>query len=171
MLIKIDKEIVSSSTGYVELTGMTNAYDVFLLTFNNVTLSVNDRDLRLRFLESGTVNETANYDYAYNVSDAASNSENPVGETDETSIDLTLNTGTGTSELVNGFVYIFSSQVSSQYTYTTMETSSYHHTAKGVGLHGGGIFTQESTVNGLRLLNLSSANILTGTFNLYGLKK
>jgi hypothetical protein len=171
MLIKIDKEIVSSSTGYVELTGMTNAHDVYLFTFNNVTLSVDERDLRLRFLESGTVNETANYDYGYNVLDATSNSEDPVGTTNQTSIDLTLNTGTGTSEMVNGFVYIFSSQISSQYTYTTMETSIYAHTARGRGIHGGGIFTQESTVNGFRLLNLNSANILTGTFNLYGLKK
>ena len=130
MLIKIDKEIVSSSTSYVELTGMTNAYDVYLLTFNNVTLSVDERDLRLRFLESGTVNETANYDYGYNVMDASSSSEDPVGTTNQTSIDLTLNTGTGTSEMVNGFVYIFSSQVSSQYTYTTMETSIYAHTAR-----------------------------------------
>ena len=170
MLIKIAEEIVSSSTGYVELTGMTNAHDVYLLTFNNVTLSVDERDLRLRFLESGTVNETTNYDYAYNVMDASTNVEDPVGTSNISSMDLTLNTGTGTSEMVNGMVYIFMSQISSEYTYTTMETSIYAHTARGRGLHGGGVFTQQSVVNGVRLLN-ASANILTGTFSLYGLKK
>ena len=170
MLIKIAEEIVSSSTGYVELTGMTNAHDVYLLTFNNVTLSVDERDLRLRFLESGTVNETTNYDYAYNVLDATTNVEDPVGTTNINSMDLTLNTGTGTSEMVNGMVYIFMSQISSEYTYTTMETSIYAHTARARGLHGGGVFTQQSVVDGVRLLN-ASANILTGTFSLYGLKK
>jgi hypothetical protein len=170
MLTKINEEIVSSSTSYVELTGMTNAHNVFLFTFNNVTLSVDERDLRLRFLESGTVNETTNYDYAYNVLDATTNSEDPVGTTNISSMDLTLNTGTGTSEMVNGMVYIFMSQISSEYTYTTMETSIYAHTARGRGLHGGGVFTQQSVVDGLRLLN-ASANILTGTFSLYGLEK
>jgi hypothetical protein len=149
---------------------MTNAHNVFLFTFNNVTLSVDERDLRLRFLESGTVNETTNYDYAYNVLDATTNSEDPVGTTNISSMDLTLNTGTGTSEMVNGMVYIFMSQISSEYTYTTMETSIYAHTARGRGLHGGGVFTQQSVVDGLRLLN-ASANILTGTFSLYGLEK
>jgi hypothetical protein len=170
MLTKINEEIVSSSTSYVELAGMTNAHNVFLFTFNNVTLSVDERDLRLRFLESGTVNETTNYDYAYNVLDATTNSEDPVGTTNISSMDLTLNTGTGTSEMVNGMVYIFMSQISSEYTYTTMETSIYAHTARGRGLHGGGVFTQQSVVDGLRLLN-ASANILTGTFSLYGLEK
>ena len=170
MLIKINEEIVSSSTGYVELTGMTNAYDVFLFTFNNVTLDTDNRDLRLRFLESGTVNETTNYDYAFNVLDATTNVEDPVGTSNINSMKLTVSTGTGTSELVNGFVYIFMSQISSEYTYITMETSIYANTARARGVHGGGVFTQQSVVNGLRLLN-ASANILTGTFSLYGLKK
>ena len=73
MLTKINEAIVSSSTSYVELTGMTNAQNVFLFTFNNVNLDTDNRDLRLRFLESGTVNETTNYDYAFNTLDASTN--------------------------------------------------------------------------------------------------
>ena len=168
-LVLIDSDTASTSAS-ITLTGMTSAYDVYMVTVNNV-FPVNDNVyLHARFTESGTANTTSNYDSAYinlKDTDAFNNSQ----YTNRSNFYVGNNyIGTGTQEQLNGIFYIFNSQESGEYTFITQETVSAGHTFTVWGNQGGGVFTVTSTVDGIHFY-LDSGNISSGNFKLYGLRK
>ena len=168
-LIKIDEEIVSSAVASVTLTGISSTYDVYMVRLNKVEVVTNERDIKIRFTESGTPNTTANYDSAAKNLNAGSAFDNS-SETNQTSLDLSLNIGDQTGEQFNSILYIFNANNSSEYTFLTMENTMFAHTAQLRGKQGGGVFTSSSQVNGIQFIG-NSTNIDNGTFTLYGLKK
>ena len=64
-LILLDTETASNSSS-ITVTGMVSGFDVFRLDIINAVPATDGIDLRFRFTESGTPNETANYDRASN---------------------------------------------------------------------------------------------------------
>ena len=168
-LVLIDSDTASTS-GSITLTGMTSAYDVYMVTVNNV-FPVNDNVyLHARFTESGTANTTSNYDSAYiNLKDTSA--FNNSSYTNRSDFYVGNNyIGTGTQEQLNGVCYIFNSQESGEYTFITQETVSAGHTFTVWGNQGGGVFTVTSTVDGIHFF-MDSGNISSGNFKLYGLRK
>ncbi len=168
-LIKIDEEIVSSAVASVTLTGIDSTYDVYMVRINKLEVETNQRDIKLRFTESGTPNTTANYDMAAKIL-AASEAFGNASETNATSMDLSIDTGTATGEQYNSIHYIFNANNSSEYTFITMENSVFSHASTLLGFQGGGVFTVASAVDGIQYIG-DSTNIDSGTFTLYGLKK
>ena len=169
-LIKIDKEIVSSATNSVSLTGIDSTYDVYKVVYNNLKVDGDGTvQIRMRFEESGTPNTTANYDRASKFLRTAVSFGN-LSNTNQTSFNTDANIGNATGEHQNKVFYIFNANNSSEYTFMTEEATQVASSGELSGQQGGGVFTVTSAVNGVNFFT-SAGNINSAVFTLYGLKK
>ena len=170
-LIKIDEEIVTSAVASVTLTGIDSTYDVYQLVISNYQ-SASSQAILLRVTESGTDNDTANYDYAFKYFKSASAFANS-SNTNQTSSQLTATVGdTTTNSGYNGNVtaYLFNFNNASEYSFFTVESTHNETGGTVVGLQGGGVFTSASACDGVYIFGINGYNF-TGNFRLYGLKK
>ena len=169
-LIKIDEEIISSPDSSVTLTGIDTTYDVYKLVINNVHPGIDNANLSIRLTESGSPNETSNYDNAAKFFRSGSSSYGNFGTTNQTSFGFGSYIGSDTGEGLSGVHYIFSANLSGEYTFITSERMQVAGSGELSGEQAGGIFTSASSVDGVHIF-ISSGNMETGSFTLYGLKK
>ena len=172
-LVLIDEEIVTSAVASVTLGGSDwdSSYDVYQLVISNYQ-SVSAQSIYMRVTESGTANETANYDYAFKYFKSSAAFAN-YSNTNQTSSNLTVTVGdTTTNSAYNGNVtaYLFNFNNSSEYSFFTVESTHNETGGTVVGLQGGGVFTSSSSCDGVYIFGSNSYNF-TGNFTLYGLKK
>jgi len=171
-LIKIDEEIVTSAVASVTLTGIDSTYDVYMVRLSDVQGDTDTQSLKVRVTASGTAQSTSNYDYAKKTL----RSNNPFNDNSATNqtevfVNTQLAMGTDTEETLQGVQYLFNFNNSSEYSFATDEIvfSSYFGGVL-LGGQGGWVYTVAETHNGVNYF-MSSGNIASGTFTLYGLKK
>jgi hypothetical protein len=171
-LIKIDEEIVTSAVASVELGGANwdSSYDVYQVVVSNVVTETDTRSLLFRHLDtSNNPITTANYDVAFKVLRTDTTFENAYGSgTFAYIVDNYI--GTATGEVANAVLYLFNSNNSSEYTFHTVESTYRNQTGVLRGAQGGGVLDSAVATKGVSLF-MSSGNIASGTFTLYGLKK
>jgi hypothetical protein len=179
-LIKIDEFSISSAVASVILGGgssgssglnvsIDSTYDVYQIIVNNLQCTVDVEDLKCRVTESGTPNTTANYDRASKLLRVNNPSANQYAD-NETSWDMGTNIGTATAESMNFIIFIFAANKSGENTFMTKNVAEFNSTPELVGQQGSGVFTVDSTVDGIQFF-METGNIDAGTFRLYGLKK
>jgi len=171
-LIKIQEEIVTSAVASVTLTGIDSTYDVYMVRLSDVQGDTDTQSLKVRVTASGTAQSTSNYDYAKKTL----RSNNPFNDNSATNqtevfVNTQLAMGTDTEETLQGVQYLFNFNNSSEYSFATDEIvfSSYFGGVL-LGGQGGWVYTVAETHNGVNYF-MSSGNIASGTFTLYGLKK
>ena len=169
-LIKVDEEIISYATSSVTLTGIDTTFDVYKLVISNVHPSVDNANLGIRVTESGTPNTTNNYDNAAKFFRSGSSSFGNSANTNQSYFGFGSYIGSDTGEGASGVHYIFSANLSGEYTFLTHERVQVAGSEELSGEQGGGLFTSTSSVDGVHIF-ISSGNMETGTFTLYGLKK
>jgi len=167
-LIKIDEEIVTTAVASVTLTGIDSTYDVYMVAYNNVLPSLDNKLLSNRVTVSGTADTTANYDWAYKLLNAAGAFSN-ISATNDTDNVLGTN-GTGGNESTNGIMYLFNFNNASEYSFGTVENTIRELDAALRGIQGGYVHTVAQACDGIQFF-YASGNIVSGTFKLYGLKK
>ena len=168
-LVKVDEKIASADSS-VTLTGIDSTYDVYLLVIHNMHPSVANADLGIRVTEGGTVNTTSNYDGAYRFfRTAVAFGSTALTNQDKFGVGSYIGAG-DTGDRAVGVHYIFNAPNSSEFTFITTERVQTADSDEMTGEQGGGVFTVASAVDGLHIF-ISSGNMETGTFTLYGLKK
>ena len=167
-LIKIDEEIVSSDVSSVSLTGIDSTYNVFMVSYNNVTIDVDIKQLKWRYRNASGDVTSANYDKARKILKVNAGYTNSAGE-NATAFN-TVSIGTGTQEQANGILYLFNFNNSSEYSFHTEEASSYDYQPTNAGIQGTGVLTVTEAHTGLTFFP-ESGNIASGRFVLYGLRK
>jgi hypothetical protein len=167
-LIKIDEEIVTSAVASVSLLGIDSTYDVYMVRYNNVECDTDAQNFRIRVTKSGTADTTANYDWAFKKLDSTTTFANRTG-TNQTYWE-TEELGTSTQEQNNGVLYLFNFNNASEYSFVTVEESTFNTAQQLTGRQGGGVHTVASASDGIQFL-MESGNIDSGQFVLYGLKK
>ena len=70
----------------------------------------------------------------------------------------------------NGVLYLFNFNNGSEYSFITLEESSFNSLSQSTGRQGGGVHTVASASNGIQFF-MASGNIASGEFKLYGLRK
>jgi hypothetical protein len=168
-LILIDSETVSSTTASVSLTGIDSTYNVFMVTYSNVTIDTDTKQLQFRYRNSSGDVTSANYDKARKILYANASFTNSSG-TDATQFN-TVSIGTGTQEQANGLLYLFNFNNSSEYSFHTEEGSSYDYQPTLAGIQGGGCLTVAEAHTGITFFVQDSNNLESGEFKLYGLRK
>ena len=167
-LIKIAETTVSSAVSSVTLTGIDSTYDVYMVAYNNMQNDTDAQYFRIRVTKSGTADTTANYDQAYKKLDSTTTFGNRYN-TNQTYWE-TEQLGTSTQEQNNGILYLFNFSNASEYSFITVEESTFNTAQQLTGRQGGAVHTVASASDGIQFL-MQSGNIDGGTFTLYGLKK
>jgi len=167
-LIKIDEEIVTSAVASVSLVGIDSTYDVYMVKYNNMQNDTDAQQFRIRVTKSGTADTTANYDWAFKKLDATTTFGNRTG-TNQTYWE-TEQLGTSTQEQNNGVLYLFNFNNASEYSFITVEESTFNTAQQLTGRQGGAVHTVASASDGIQFL-MQGGNIDNGQFVLYGLKK
>ena len=163
-LLQVASSVVTSSTASVSLTGI-DSDDVYMLAVNNFVPVTDAQDMKIRVIESGTPNSTANYDIAAKLLRADTTFGND-SNTNDTSFDCSTAIGNDTGECADWIFYIYNANNSSEFTFFTQETVQLAHTALLIGRQGGCVFTSASQVEGIQMF-AGSGNIQSGTFTLY----
>ena len=165
-LVLIQETTVSSATASVTLTGIDSTYDVYKLLIEDVVPTSDNNSFRLRVTKSGTEDSTSNYDYAFKDMFAASSFVTRYGS-NQNRVLMNQGSGSGDTETQQGILYIYNANNSSEYTFTTFETT-FRNAYGGAlqGEQGGGVFTVASAVDGI-YFQQDSGNIATGTLTLY----
>ena len=168
-LIKIDEEIVTAAVASVTLTGIDSTYDVYMVRFSNLQPVTDTANLRIRFTSSGTPDTSSNYDRAFKELNAGGSFSNfSSTNVDYIAVDGSLSNATG--EVANGLIYLFNFNNSSEYSFITYEASVVNSSSAHKGRQGGAVLTVAQATDGINFF-MSSGNIASGTFTLYGLKK
>ena len=173
-LIKIDEEIVSSAAATVTLGGSDwdSSYDVYKVIHSNVTGTVDDKHLRIRFLKASdsSPDTTSNYDEAGKILRADTTFGNS-GSSNEDHLRVQgTGVGNSTGEVTNCVYYLFNFNNASEYNFLTAEETQASYNGTAFGNQGGGVHTVAQASNGLQFF-MNTGNIASGTFSLYGLKK
>tara|TARA_R100000152_G_C6774073_1_gene201695 strand:- start:207 stop:737 length:531 start_codon:yes stop_codon:yes gene_type:complete len=171
-LIKISEDTVTSSQSSVTLSGIDSTYDVHMLVVNDFNPVTTNSDVHFRFTESSSATTNSDYDES-GQSIRADATFNNLADTNRAffvgSGSLNNTDGKG----FNMIVYIFNAANSSMDTHVTIETIYMaEDTTTMLGIHGGGVYTHNSAVDGVQIsCEGPTSNILRGKFTLYGLAK
>ena len=170
-LIKIDEEIVTSAVASVTLGGTDwdSSYDVYMVKLNDLLADSTSAGIRYRFLASSSADTSANYDYAqYRLQ--AQSAFDTTGQTNQTEVNFTGTIMGTTNASVNGIIYLFNFNNSSEYSFSTNEISAFYYGQSVAGYQGGATLTVTQATNGIQFF-MTSGNIASGTFSLFGLAK
>ena len=172
-LVKIDEVDVTSTVSTVTIgnSNWDTSYDVYKLVISNATCSAN-AVMQLRVNVSSSPDTTSNYDYATKTFKTDGTFENNT-QTNGTSVPVTpQRLLTGNSFGLNGILYIFNANNSSEYTFLTNEIASWRENSNLTGGQGGIVHTVAQAINGFTFyMDLGTDSFTTGNFKLYGLKK
>ncbi len=174
-LVQVATNTVTSPVASVTLGGTDwdSSYDVYMVIQSNVTGTVDDKHLRIRFLKASdnSPDTSSNYDAAAKLLRADTTFGNNGTTNDDYLRTQATGTGTATGEVSNCVYYLFNFNNSSEYSFLTNEEVQLWALG-GVlfGSQGGGVSKVAQASNGLQFF-MNSGNIASGTFTLYGLKK
>jgi len=168
-LVKISTHTVTSSEATVTLTGISSTYDVYLVTFENVTVDVDNQSMILNFTTSGVADTTANYQvHTMSIRDAGDANRTQSSATYAT---ICENLGLGSNEIANGNLLIFQAADSTANTGALVDTvyTTLSNTVRNEVGHIAHIVNE--THDGV-VFDIGGANNFTGgVFTLYGLIK
>ena len=167
-LVLVDSETASSSAS-ISLTGIDSTYYVYMATWVDVVSANDNVAMYVRVTKSGSADTTSNYDLAFKNLRVETSFSN-TGNQNESYLNFG-NMGTGTSETQQGTMYLFNFANASEYSFMTVERSNLMADPNYLyGQVGGACHTVASASDGLQFY-ISSGNIASGEFKLYGLRK
>jgi len=163
-LVQVATSTLTSQATTMDIIGI-DSDDVYLLTINNIKAENGNARLELRVLESGTANNTSNYDKADKFLSTSSFSNNYA--TNQNKMNIFANQPT--SNYTSAILYIYNAYNSSEFTYFTFDQTGWDNGNILGGRQGGGVFTSASQVNGVRILfgNVNSDILSGATMTLY----
>ena len=168
-LILIDS-VTASNSATVSLGGSDwdSSYDVYMVIYDKIICDTDQKNFQIRVLKSSSADTTSNYDQAYKKLDSTTSF--PTRQNENQAYWSTEELGTSTQVQNNGVLYLFNFNNGSEYSFITLEESSFNSLSQSTGRQGGGVHTVASASNGIQFF-MASGNIASGEFKLYGLRK
>ena len=168
-LVLIDSATASNSST-VSLGGSDwdSSYDVYMVIYDKIICDTDQKNFQIRVLKSSSADTTSNYDQAYKKLDSTTSF--PTRQNENQAYWSTEELGTSTQVQNNGVLYLFNFNNGSEYSFITLEESSFNSLSQSTGRQGGGVHTVASASNGIQFY-MASGNIASGEFKLFGLRK
>ena len=168
-LVLIDSATASNSST-VSLGGSDwdSSYNVYMVIYDKIICDTDQKNFQIRVLKSSSADTTSNYDQAYKKLDSTTSF--PTRQNENQAYWSTEELGTSTQVQNNGVLYLFNFNNGSEYSFITLEESSFNSLSQSTGRQGGGVHTVASASNGIQFF-MASGNIASGEFKLYGLRK
>jgi hypothetical protein len=169
-LLLTNASISSAST--VDFTGLDTYgnFDVFFLTFNDLTIANDNKRIGLELLSNGTASGTS-----YHAAASVMEADGTFTATKSTSLPglrITDNIGSSTNENANGYIYIYNSLSSVKFTNITYHSTFVNSSGVPGWEFGSGVHPLARFDNGLRFhpdIN-GSSTFTGGSFSLYGIR-
>ena len=164
-LLQVATNTVTGTPTTVSLTGI-NDDSLYLVAYNNVTVSSSGVEMMARVTVGGTADSSSEYDNAFKFFRAdgsfslASNQNGTVFDFKPQQVSA--------GRSANGLLYLYNFNNSSEFSFTTMEHSFYWSGSNGFSAHiGGAVETEAQACDGIQFLCSGSGTYATGTFTLY----
>ena len=139
-----------------------------MVIYDKIICDTDQKNFQIRVLKSSSADTTSNYDQAYKKLDSTTSF--PTRQNENQAYWSTEELGTSTQVQNNGVLYLFNFNNGSEYSFITLEESSFNSLSQSTGRQGGGVHTVASASNGIQFF-MASGNIASGEFKLYGLRK
>jgi hypothetical protein len=170
----IQTQTVSNVASVDFVTGLTSVHDHYVITITNLVSATNNTDLWLRVSQDGGATFKAGAtDYAYTTFGFLSGSSGSVGSLSNSKILLAggLRNTNATLDFAHGTVTIFAPAGTTANKWC-MSDIAFFNAGNDLGRNlSNGVFQLNTApINGIRFM-LSSGNITSGVFTLYGLRK
>lgn len=164
-LLQVSTNTVTGTPTTVSLTGI-NDDSVYLVAYNNVTVSSSGVEMMARVTVGGTADSSSEYDNAFKFFRADGSFSN-ASNTNGTVFDFKpQQVSAGRS--ANGLLYLYNFNNSSEFSFITMEHSFFWSGSNGFSAHiGGAVETEAQACDGIQFLCSGSGTYVTGTFTLY----
>lgn len=163
--------VTASNSATVSFTNIGSTYDSYMITFNRVIPATNSVQMRIRTsTNNGSTYDSGASDYKYAIISLASDATNYNTGSNASAFVLMNNptiTSTATSGGLNGTFNLFNPSSVSQKQYFWNTT----HVDAGAALnltYGSGVTAISADVDAIQFY-MSSGNIASGTFRLYGI--
>jgi len=172
-LVFIQSQSASASASIDFVTGITSTYDEYLVTLTNIIPATDSSDLLFRISQdAGSTFKSGATDYAHARNTTSTGPSNtPLGSAGDTSITITNNLSNASARTFNGELRFFApagTAKSKQCLFQSVFTNNFGAFATVYG--AGGFVLNTAAINGIRFL-MSSGNITSGIFTLYGVRK
>ena len=165
----IQTQTASGTATTLDFTSIQEStYNVHFMTYSNVNATVDSRPIYGRFFENGVEESASVYQYAEQYNYTHANGEQK--STGQSFFYFNNNTGTGTSEVANGYIYFYNLGDSTKYSFATKQIAQRDNDGNFAAFLSSIVLPQTSTVDGIRIYVPVSGN-LNGTFSLYGIKE
>tara|TARA_A100000172_G_scaffold77601_1_gene62191 strand:- start:602 stop:1240 length:639 start_codon:yes stop_codon:yes gene_type:complete len=169
-LLLTNASISSAST--VDFTGLDTYgnFDVFFLTFNDLTIANDNKRIGLELLSNGTASGTS-----YHAAASVMETDGTFTATKSTSLPglrITDNIGSATNENANGYIHIYNALDSQKFTNITYHSTFVNSSGVAGFEFGSGVHPLSRFDNGLRFhpdIN-GSSTFTGGSFSLYGIR-
>lgn len=161
----------ASSSSSIDFTGLSSSYCAYKLIFTEVIPATDNTDLLLRTsADGGSTYDSGASDYGYvrYLIDFTSPSTNATGSNAVNGISLFQAAGNNTAEFVSGEATILNPSATTS-TVVLMDVFARNQVASEILWKGQGYRNSEAAVDAIRIV-MSSGNIASGKFTLYGLK-
>ena len=170
-LVLVQETTVSGTPSTVQLLGIDSTYDVYVVKYNNVRPTTDDKDLFCRVTVGGTADSSSEYDYAYKQLRADTTFGNTAYQNQSSwRLEFAIGNVAG-EEMANATMYLFNFNNASEYSFMILEGTNRLQGQNLLGETGGGVQTETQSCDGLEFFWESSSTFASGTFKLYGLKK
>ncbi len=162
----------ASASATIDFSSITaSSYSAHMIIFNDVAPATDSVDFYFR-MSTGASFKSGASDYTYTgyaVSTSGNGAVTSGGATFIPINDITNKLGTGSNETASGKIIIYNAANASTYKRIYREAIWYSDAPVAVTHNGGGTFVFTTACDGFRFL-MSSGNIASGTFYLYGLR-
>ncbi len=162
-LVQVATNTVTSAVSSVTLTGIDDE-SVYMLAFTDVQGSVDSAQARFRVTTSGSPDTSSNYDRAHLIPRTSTSFANVT--TTNGTYWIYNEIGTATGEELNGIMYLYNFNNSSEYCFYTLESAERISSGELQGVAGGGVHTVTQACDGIQMF-ANSGDFNTGTFTLY----
>ena len=164
----IEEKSISASSSAIFTNIKETKYDVHYLTVENISVSTDNVDLKMRYFENGVEESASVYQMAgqYGIAGGTASESK---STAESSVFISSTIGNATNERGHCYVYMYNLGNSSKYSFDTFHSSTIKNTGQFMYFFGGGVLPQASTVDQIKLFVPSGT--FSATAKLYGVKQ
>lgn len=167
----IETQTITSSTSAIDFINLaTNPYNVYFLTINGLTSTLDTRAVILQLSnDNGGTFITSGYQYAHQVC-KANGTFTEEKSTSAGHLVTFAGIGNATNEVSNGYCYLYNLLDSTKYSFATQHSSGLESASNLEGRFGSGVKPTAETHNAIKLQMSTGTGITKGNFSLYGIR-
>lgn len=170
-MVLIQTQAASNSATIDFTTGINSTYRRYMILIDSLVPQTDATTLFMRVSEDAGANWKAGLsDYTWGIVNVSATAEAQSGDAADSEMEITgASAGTGTGESLDAEVTFTNPAGAVLYKKFRWNASLYSSAPATLAVEGNGVYLSANAINGVRFL-MSSGNIVSGSFSLYGIR-